>query len=131
MAKQAKETDVALVRALAALLRDNGLTELEVERGHEAEGRLTVRLSRASLTAPVIAAAPVAPAAPVALAGAVPVEPPAADDPVLRHPKAILSPHAAFYSLDSDEELRRRSVTNVISFLETGRPENLVVEGTR
>jgi D-3-phosphoglycerate dehydrogenase len=50
---------------------------------------------------------------------------------VLRHPKVILSPHAAFYSLDSDEELRRRSVTNVISFLKTGRPENVVVEGSR
>jgi D-3-phosphoglycerate dehydrogenase len=60
-----------------------------------------------------------------------PQEPPDANDPVLRHPKVILSPHAAFYSLDSDEELRRRSVTNVISFLKTGRPENVVVEGTR
>jgi D-3-phosphoglycerate dehydrogenase len=60
-----------------------------------------------------------------------PQEPPDADDPVLLHPKVILSPHAAFYSLDSDEELRRRSVTNVISFLETGRPENVVVEGSR
>jgi len=60
-----------------------------------------------------------------------PQEPPTADDPVLRHPKLILSPHAAFYSLESDEELRRRSVTNIISFLQTGRPENVVVEGTR
>jgi D-3-phosphoglycerate dehydrogenase len=49
----------------------------------------------------------------------------------LGHPKVILSPHAAFYSLDSDEELRRRSVTNVTTFLETGRPENVVVEGSR
>ncbi len=60
-----------------------------------------------------------------------PEEPPAADHPVLAHPKLVLSPHAAFYSLESDEELRRRSVTNIIAFLETGRPENVVVEGRR
>ena len=40
-----------------------------------------------------------------------PEEPPAAGHPVLTHPKLVLSPHAAFYSLESDEELRRRSVT--------------------
>ena len=60
-----------------------------------------------------------------------PQEPVAAEDPVLRHPKLILSPHAAFYSLESDEELRSRAVTNVIAFLKTGRPENVVVEGNR
>lgn len=60
-----------------------------------------------------------------------PEEPPAADHPVLAHPGLILSPHAAFYSLESDEELRRRSVTNILTFLETGRPENVVVEGRR
>lgn len=69
------------------------------------------------------------------LAGAaldvLPQEPPAADDPVLKHPKVILSPHAAFYSLEADAELRRRAVTNVIRFIETGRPEHAVVEGTR
>lgn len=69
------------------------------------------------------------------LAGAaldvLPREPPSADDPVLMHPKVILSPHAAFYSLEADEEQRRRSVTNIIRFLATGRPENVVVEGTR
>ena len=45
--------------------------------------------------------------------------------------RLTINPHAAFYSLDSDEELRRRSVTNVTTFLETGRPENVVVEGSR
>ncbi len=50
------------------------------------------------------------------LAGAaldvLPEQPPA--DPILRHPKAILSPHAAFYSLEADEELRRRSISNIV-----------------
>ncbi len=60
-----------------------------------------------------------------------PDEPPRKDDPILRHPKVLLSPHAAFFSLESDEESRRRSITNIISLLKTGRPENVVLEGTR
>jgi len=60
-----------------------------------------------------------------------PQEPPDRDEPVLRHPKVLLSPHAAFYSLESDEEARRRAVVNIVRFLETGRPEHAVVEGTR
>jgi lactate dehydrogenase-like 2-hydroxyacid dehydrogenase len=42
-----------------------------------------------------------------------------------------LSPHAAFYSLESEEELARRSVTNIIDLVHQGRPHSVVVAGTR
>lgn len=60
-----------------------------------------------------------------------PQEPPDPDDPLLRHPGVLLSPHAAFYSLEADEELRRRAITNIVEFARTGRPSHVVVEGTR
>ena len=69
------------------------------------------------------------------LAGAaldvLPEEPPATDDPLLSHPKVQLSPHAAFYSLEADDELRRTSVENILALLRDGRPEHVVLEGTR
>ena len=60
-----------------------------------------------------------------------PQEPPSPDDPLLRHPGVLLSPHAAFYSLEADDELRRTSVQNILDLLRHGRPGNVVVEGTR
>ncbi len=67
------------------------------------------------------------------LAGAgldvLPKEPPEADHPVLRHPRVVLSPHAAFYSIEGERELRRKAAQNVIDWARTGRPTYVVVEG--
>lgn len=61
------EHDIAFIQALADLLKDSDLSEIEVEREYGADDELKVRLSRATLAAaqPVVNI-PVAPPAPVA-----------------------------------------------------------------
>lgn len=85
-------SDVAFVKALAEVLRDNDLGELEVERGTKQGAKLSVRISKAGpvamAAAPMMAApvaAPVAASAPVASASV------AHNDPV-DLPGAIPSP---------------------------------------
>lgn len=74
------DEDVAFIRALAELLRETDLSEIEVEREYGEDNELKVRLSRfraAPATAPV-AAAPLqlaAPGAPAASAPEAPAEP--------------------------------------------------------
>lgn len=58
-----------------------------------------------------------------------PQEPPPRDHPVLRHPRVLLTPHAAFYSVEGEKELRRKAAQNVIDWARTGRPTYVVVEG--
>jgi D-3-phosphoglycerate dehydrogenase len=58
-----------------------------------------------------------------------PKEPPAADDPILSHPKVLLSPHAAFYSEEGEQELRTKAAQNIVDWARTGRPKYVVVEG--
>ncbi len=99
MTKRSHQDDVEFIKALAELLSENELSELQVKRDYEGEGSLNVRVSKHSP-----AAAPVAmhvPAAPVAAATAAPASAPAAasapapaadsDDPAAL-PGAVTSP---------------------------------------
>jgi len=58
-------------------------------------------------------------------------EPPDADDRLRSHPQVMVSPHAAFYSVQSDEEARRRAIMNIIDYARTGRPNDFVVAGAK
>lgn len=60
-----------------------------------------------------------------------PVEPIATDHPLARHPRALLTPHAAFYSTAAEVELRRKAATNIIQWATSGRPMYPVIHGTR
>ena len=60
-----------------------------------------------------------------------PVEPVPADSRLLSNPRVILTPHAAFYSVESEKELRRKAAQNLVTYLRTGRPEYVVVAGSR
>ena len=95
MTNKAHDADVAFIKALAELLRENDLTELQVKREYGDDDSLNVRVSRqtavaapaqvqVSTGAPVAATAPAA--APVAAA------PVAADEDPASHPGAVASP---------------------------------------
>ena len=58
-----------------------------------------------------------------------PREPLPPDHPLLRDPRVLLTPHAAFYSEEGAVELRRKAAQNLIDWARTGRPTYVVVEG--
>jgi acetyl-CoA carboxylase biotin carboxyl carrier protein len=95
MSEDRQDRDVAFIRALAELLRDNELTELQVRREDAGEGGLDVRLARQAPAAPAaplaapVAVAPGPEAPPPAAEAAEP--PPGAEDPALL-PGAVTSP---------------------------------------
>jgi acetyl-CoA carboxylase biotin carboxyl carrier protein len=95
MTKNNRDQDVEFIKALAELLRENDLNELEVSREYGEDDSLNVRVARGGVVAaPVMAAAPVAAApAPVPAAAPAAATAPAApsDDPA-SHPGAVPSP---------------------------------------
>ena len=60
-----------------------------------------------------------------------PVEPVPEGSKLLGHPRVILTPHAAFFSVEAERELRRKAAQNIVTWLRTGRPDYVVVAGTR
>lgn len=60
-----------------------------------------------------------------------PTEPVTADSPLLKDRRVIFSPHSAFYSEQSEIELRRKAAMNIVNWARTGRPDYPVVQGSR
>ena len=96
MTKKNHDADVAFIQALAELLRENDLTELQVKRDYGADDSLNVRVSRQTQQAVTVQTAAPAPMAAPAVVPA-PIEAPAAaaaapaDDPA-DLPGAVTSP---------------------------------------
>ena len=106
MAKHNNDADVDFVKALAALLDENDLTELEVTREYGEGDRISVRVSRVKQvvqTTVQMAAAPAAtaPAAPTVAATPFP-EPDGANGDPASHPGAVNSPMVGTVYLQAD-----------------------------
>ncbi|MCG3267332.1 acetyl-CoA carboxylase biotin carboxyl carrier protein [Yoonia sp. I 8.24] len=94
MSKQTShDSDVSFIQALAELLRENDLTELQVKRDYGENDSLNVRVSRQTQTvvqAAVAAPAPALAAATTVAPAAVSAPEPSADP--ASHPGAVTSP---------------------------------------
>ena len=60
-----------------------------------------------------------------------PVEPARPGERLTEHPRIVLTPHSAFYSVESEVELRTKAARNLVTWAKTGRPDYPVVTGTR
>jgi len=94
MTKKTKDEDVAFIQALAQILDDNDMTEIQVKRIYSNNDSMNIRVSRKTETvmaaAAPVAAAPVAAAAPAAGAPAAAAAEVSADPASL--PGAVTSP---------------------------------------
>ncbi|MFT6531881.1 MAG: acetyl-CoA carboxylase biotin carboxyl carrier protein [Limimaricola cinnabarinus] len=90
------DSDVSFIRALAELLNQNDLTELQVKRDYGENDSLNVRVSRArevvqQVAMPQASSAPAAPAASMTAAAPAAAAAAPSDDPA-SHPGAVTSP---------------------------------------
>ena len=93
MTEHPHDADVAFIRALAQLLHENDLTELQVKRDYPDEGSLNVRVSRSRTVAVEVDAAPAAPLSPVVTPAPTPAkEADAAPADPAQLPGAVTSP---------------------------------------
>ncbi len=95
MTKNTHDADVAFIRALAELLNENDLTELQVKRDYGEDDSLNVRVSRKPPQQIMAPGAPMQMAAPVAMAAAAPAAlaaPTDGETDPANHPGAVTSP---------------------------------------
>jgi phosphoglycerate dehydrogenase-like enzyme len=60
-----------------------------------------------------------------------PNEPALPNDPLCLHPRVVLTPHSAFYSVESEIELRSKAAKNIVDWFSTGRPTYPVIVGNK
>lgn len=103
MAEKTHDNDVAFIKALADVLRENDLTELHVKREYGEHDWLNVRVAKQhTVAAPVMMQAPAAvPALAAPQAPAAPAAPVASDDPA-QAPGAVTSPMVGTVYLQSE-----------------------------
>jgi phosphoglycerate dehydrogenase-like enzyme len=58
-------------------------------------------------------------------------EPPDPADPLLRHPRTLVTPHAAYYSDRAARAYVEDQARNAVAWLRDGRPRDVVLAGTR
>ena len=107
MTQKTRDQDVAFIQALAELLNENDLTELEVKREYGDSDKLNVRVSRGGTTVTQMIAAPQMPMMPAAAHAAAPVAAAAApmaagDGDPSAHPGAVASPMVGTVYLQSE-----------------------------
>lgn len=93
MPKKTHDDDVAFIKALAELLNENELTELQVKRAYGEDDSLNVRVSRKVEAAPQYVAQAQVPVPQLAgpVAGSAPAAAAQGEDPA-SHPGAVTSP---------------------------------------